>query len=60
MNFKKADLLIRLKERACHKSGCAKKTSKNGVALNKLLDGYALKELKEVGWPKQTLGKGMN
>ena len=43
-----------------NKSGRAKKTSKNGVALNKLLDGYALKELKEVGWPKQTLRKGMN
>ena len=72
MNFKKADSLIRCKERASHKqtlpmgrpnpnkSGRAKKTSKNGVALNKLLDGYALKELKEVGWPKQTLKKGMN
>ena len=54
MNFKKADSLIRLKERACHektlpmgrpnpkKSDRAKKTSKNGVALNKLLDGSAL------------------
>ena len=54
MNFKKVDSLVRLKERARHKQtlpmgrpnpnkrGRAKKTSKNGVALNKLLDGYAL------------------
>ena len=54
MNFKKADTLIRLKERVCHKqtllkrmanpnnSGCAKKTSRNGVALKKLLDRDAL------------------
>ena len=32
-----------------NKSGRAKKTSKNGVALNKLLDGYALATLKELG-----------
>ena len=32
-----------------NKSGRAKKTSKNGVALNKLLDGYALARLKELG-----------
>ena len=75
MNNKKGDSLIRLIERACHKQ-----TLPQGeVALNKLLDGYALarlkelgiclviprkgyafKELKEVGWPKQTLGKEMN
>ena len=30
-----------------------------GVCLDSW-KGYALKELKEVGWPKQTLGKGMN
>ena len=54
MTFKKADSLIRFKERARHKepllktianpkkSGCAKKTSRNGVALKKLLDSDAL------------------
>ena len=31
-----------------------------GSLLSNPLKGYALKELKEVGWPKQTLGKGMN
>ena len=31
-----------------------------GVCLVVPRIGYALKELKEVGWPKQTLGKGMN
>ena len=48
------DSLIRLIERACHKktllrtmanpniSGCAKNTSRNRVALNKLLDRDAL------------------
>ena len=47
MNIKKGNSLIRLIERACHKqtlargmpnpnkSGCAKKTSRNGVALKK-------------------------
>ena len=54
MYFKKADSLIRFKERARHKqsllrtianpkkSGCAKKTSRNEVALKKLLDRDAL------------------
>ena len=32
-----------------NKSGPAKKPTKNGVVLNKLLDGYALARLKEVG-----------
>ena len=32
-----------------NKSRRAKKTSKNGVVLNKLLDGYALARLKELG-----------
>ena len=31
-----------------------------GVCLVIPWKGYALKELKEVGWPKQTQGKGMN
>ena len=47
MNIKKGDSLITVIERACHKqtlargmpnpnkSGCAKKTSRNGVALKK-------------------------
>ena len=50
MYFKKADSLIRFKEMARHKQtllrmianpkkiGCAKTTSRNGVALKKLLD----------------------
>ena len=55
MYFKKADSLIRFKERARHKqtllrtianpkkSGCAKKKkSRNGVALKKRLDRDAL------------------
>ena len=55
MNFKKADSLIRLKERACqkqtllrtmanpNKSGCAKKKkSRNRVAVKKLMDRDAL------------------
>ena len=54
MNFKKADSLIRLKERACNKqtqlrtmakpnkSSCAKATSTNRVALKKLPDRDAL------------------
>ena len=54
MNFKKADSLIRLEERAYHKqtllrtmanpnkSGCAKKTSRNRVAGKKPLDRDAL------------------
>ena len=43
-----------------NKSGCAKKKSRNGVALNNPQEEYVLKELKEVRWLKQTLGKGMN
>ena len=54
MNFKKVDSLVRFIKRASHKQtlprgmtnpdkrDCAKKRSRNGVALNKLLDGDAL------------------
>ena len=61
MNFKKVDLLIRLKERARHKqtlpmgrpnpnkSGRAKKKT-----LNKPEEGDARKQLKEGGCPQHT------
>ena len=62
MNIKKGDSLIRLIERACHKQTLPRgmpNPKKNGCAKNPREGGYALKELKEVGWSKQTLGKGM-